>query len=197
MPLENISKLIVTESDIRYVLETETDFIKDYLEDTKDPSLPAVLKVMDTSNQIQVFPLDEKQNLNNPLIRRQLLGAMGINFRTRCKMNILPAIAILSYRAWIKTYKSEKEFNPLLKPSDYVDAIDSIVIQVLTTNVRVKNKPTARTGMTALEVVQKEPYLKVKDLMEPLIEKVDSWEKANMLSDFYAGWFKQGSVENN
>lgn len=199
MPLERIKELIVTDEDLLFVINTELELIQDFCTQEKLQNLAPILKIIDSNSTMQLAPLMEGESFNKSTERRRILQEIGAHFRSHWGREVFPAIVMLTSEAWLKAFEQEKPPQEYHRaPSDYPDAIDTIVVQAITL---VKSSPEdeegkPRAGMGVLEIKNREPYIHTKSYIDPRVFPV-SPNNTDLLNHFFLGWFKQGLTEQN
>ena len=196
--LEEIANSVVTDKDLLEIIQFEVDFIKSFCVDEKPHNISPILKVWDSKKQLQLVPLTQWKEFNKSGVRRQIMVEVGAYFYKQWGRDVFPAIVLLTSEAWMKSFDAKSMPDKIRMPSDYPDAIDSIVVQAitLTKSSILETEPKPRVAMSILEIKQRKPYIQVKELVEPNITAANR-DSTDLLNHFFMGWVKAGMAERN
>lgn len=196
--LENIENSVVTNKDLIEIIETEIEFIKSFCMDEKPNNIAPVLKVWDSKKQLQLIPLTQWKDFNKSSGRRQIMVEVGACFYKEWGRDVFPAVVLLTSEAWMKSFDPKSIPDKMRMPSDYPDAIDSVVVQAitLTKSSILETEAKPRAAMSVLEIKCRKPYIQLQQLVEPNITLANR-DSTDLLNHFFMGWVKAGMVERN
>ncbi|MGB3513588.1 MAG: hypothetical protein WBA93_31155 [Microcoleaceae cyanobacterium] len=196
--LENIKDSVVTDSDFLSLISSEIDTIQNFFREEKLENMPPILQILDTNKSHQILPIGENADFNNSTERRQVLKRFGSEFYANWGYPVFPAVVMLTSEAWIKSFDSTSVPDKVRQPSDYPDAIDTIVIQAITLTKPSKEEDEAepRVCLGVLKIKQREPHILLEELVEPSIMPASS-NTTDLLNHFYLGWMQQHQIEQN
>ncbi|MBP0021931.1 MAG: hypothetical protein J7647_30790 [Cyanobacteria bacterium SBLK] len=196
--LENLDRDTISNDELIATIEQELKIIQGFCQEEKVEHFPPTLQVLDSEGRWQFLEIPNEPDFNNSVNRRQILVELGSVFYQAWGRDICPMIVMLSSEAWMKSFDSTSQPNPYRTPSDYPDAIDSIVVQSITlTKSAIEaedNKP--RACLAVLEIKQRQPYIQAKILVEPTITLAGR-DSTDLLNHFYLGWMQQNLSEEN
>lgn len=195
---ENIKDSIVTDEELLFIIGYERDIIKSYCEEEKPQNIPPIIKVLNSEKRLQFIPFDGERDFNRSTERRSILMDMGAAFYKEWGQDVFPSILIMISEAWMKSFDAKDVPDKVRAPSDYPDAIDSIVVQAITLTKSSLEETEAkpRGGLSVLEIKSRDPYLILEELVEPNLMPATR-ETTDLLNHFFMGWAKQGAIENN
>ncbi len=196
--LENVNDLIVTDAELISLIRSELDLLKGFCEDEKPSNIPPILKIWDSTKKLQIFPLSLDREFNRSSGRRQILINLGAEFYRHWGQEVFPAAVMLLSEAWVKAFSRAEVSSVNRAPSDYPDAIECVVVQALTLtkSSTIEKEANPRTGLAALEIKRREPYLQVWDWVAPTIMPTGR-ETTDLLNHFYMGWAQEDMREGS
>ncbi|MGK7925320.1 MAG: hypothetical protein AB4290_08750 [Spirulina sp.] len=196
--LENLDRDTISDDELIATIEQELKIIQGFCEEEKIDHFPPTLQVLDSEGRWQFIEVPNEPDFNSSVQRRQILVELGSIFYQAWGREICPMIVMLSSEAWMKSFDRNSQPNPYRAPSDYPDAIDSIVVQSITlTKAEIDaedNKP--RACLAVLEIKQRQPYIQTEILVEPTITPAGR-DNTDLLNHFYLGWMQQSLSEGN
>ncbi|MEA5470423.1 hypothetical protein [Spirulina sp. 06S082] len=196
--LDNLDRDTISDDELIATIEQELKIIQGFCEEESIENFPPTLQVLDSEGRWQFLEIPNEPDFNHSVQRRQVLVALGGVFYQAWGREIYPMIVMLSSEAWMKSFDSGSKPNPYRSPSDYPDAIDSIVVQSITltkTEINAEdNQP--RACLAVLEIKQRQPYIKTEILVEPTITPAGR-DRTDLLNHFYLGWIQQSLAEEN
>lgn len=196
--LEDIEDSVVTDADFLEIIKNEVEFIKTFCLDEKAENISPMLKVWDSKKQLQLVPLTQWEDFNKSVGRRQILVEVGAYFYKEWGSDVFPAIVMLTSEAWMKSFDPKSMPDKIRMPSDYPDAIDSVVVQAITLakSSILESEPNPRAGMAVLEIKARKPYIHLEELVEPNISAANR-ESTDLLNHFFMGWLQAGIIDRN
>lgn len=196
--LENLDRDTISNDELIATIEQELKIIQGFCQEENVEHFPPTLQVLDSEGRWQFLEIPNEPDFNNSANRRQILVELGSVFYQAWGRDICPMIVMLSSEAWMKSFSGNTQPNPYRAPSDYPDAIDSIVVQSITlTKSEIDaedNKP--RACLAVLEIKQRQPYIQAEILVEPTVTPAGR-DSTDLLNHFYLGWMRQSLSEEN
>lgn len=196
--LENLEDGIVTNDDLLFLVKEELEMIQGFCIKHKPKVIPPMLQVLDSTRQKQVIPLHEEKNFGKSQGRRQALMRIGAAFYQEYGYEVFPVVAILTSETWLKGFERDAVPEKLRQPSDYPDAIDSIMVQGMTVvkSSILETQPNPRAAMGVLEIKQRKPYIKAEHLLDASLMDV-TYNTTDLLNHFFIGWMQRSSLDSN
>ena len=195
---ENMKNAVVTDKELLALTQDEINIIKQYCEDEKPITVPPVLKIFDSQHQLQLVPLGQWKEFNKSAKRLQIMAQVGAEVYRECGWDPFPAVILLTTETWLKAFDPNAVPDKVRMPSDYPDAVDSIMMQSLTLAKAslLEKEPKPRSSMAILEIKHRKPYMLVEVMVEPTLCEAGPGT-TELLNQFYRGWFQESMKEQN
>lgn len=195
---ENMKNAVVTDKELLALTQDEINLVKHYCENEKPRNIPPLLKIFDSQHQLQLVPLGEWKGFNKSAKRQQIMARIGAEIYREWGWDPFPAVILLTTETWLKAFDPKSVRDKVRMPSDYPDAVDSIMVQSLTLSKAsiLEKEPTPRSSMAIFEIKRRKPYMLVEVMVEPTLCEAGPGS-TELLNQFYLGWFQESMREQN
>lgn len=195
---ENLKNAVVTDKELLALTQDELNIVKQYCENDKPKTVPPLLKIFDSHHQLQLVPLGQWEEFGKSAKRRQIMTEVGAEIYREWGWDPFPAVILLTTETWLKTFDPDSVPEKMRMPSDYPDAIDSIMVQTLTLAKAslLEKEPKPRSSMAIFEIKRRKPYILLEQMVEPTLCEAGPG-MTELLNHFYLGWFQESMRDQN
>lgn len=197
----DIINLVFTNEELLALVQRELEIVQGFCLEEKRSFIPAFLQILDSTYYPHIIPLYNEKNFNKARERQGILLKTGNHFYHHWGNLVFPMVATLTSEAWMKAFHPDTIPHPdkVRMPSDYPDAVDSLVVQCVTLAKEAPGdeKGSPRAALGILEIKRRKPFMQFEMLVEPTLVPAKSKDATDLVNYFYLGWMQASMKDHN